>query len=348
MKYAYKTEIKPTAEQAQKIKRSLGICRWLYNQYIEANKRLYRMYQRGLLDKNQSYFMTANDFDKYVNHKLKTKKEYIWLNKCGSKARKKALMNAEAAFRNFFAGNTAFPKFKKKTDEDVKLYFPKNNAGDWLIERHRIKIPTLKYVRLKEYGYLPTNAKVINGSISCRAGRFYVSITVEENTAKQEFNNDAIGLNISISDLNDSYINKLQKKLNLQRRRLARKYQCNKLLHDDTSFANKEKQRKKIKKLEQKIEFIKEDYLNKQIAEIIKRKPEYIVIENLNAEKTAVSKQIKKITVKQKYYHLKNKLLFKCIKYGIELKQTDEVANITENTVSIKIPMASREFTPLE
>ena len=155
-------------------------------------------------------------------------------------------------------------------------------------------------------------------------------------------------MNISISDLNDSYINKLQKKLNLQRRRLARKYQCNKLLHDDTSFANKEKQRKKIKKLEQKIEFIKEDYLNKQIAEIIKRKPEYIVIENLNAEKTAVSKQIKKITVKQKYYHLKNKLLFKCIKYGIELKQTDEVANITENTVSIKIPMASREFTPLE
>ena len=136
MKYAYKTEIKPTAEQAQKIKRSLGICRWLYNRYIEANKRLYRMYQRGLLDKNQSYFMTANDFDKYVNHKLKTKKEYIWLNKCGSKARKKALMNAEAAFRNFFAGNTAFPKFKKKTDEDVKLYFPKNNAGDWLIERH--------------------------------------------------------------------------------------------------------------------------------------------------------------------------------------------------------------------
>ena len=63
------------------------------------------MYQRGFLDSRQSYFMTANDFDKYVNNKLKTKSEYAWINKCGSKERKKILMNAEAAFKNFFAGN---------------------------------------------------------------------------------------------------------------------------------------------------------------------------------------------------------------------------------------------------
>ena len=72
MKCAYKTEIKPTAEQIKKIRRSIGICRWLYNKYIETNKKLYRMYQRGLLDSNQPYFVTANDFDKYVNNKLKT------------------------------------------------------------------------------------------------------------------------------------------------------------------------------------------------------------------------------------------------------------------------------------
>ena len=130
MKYAYKTEIKPTDEQARKIRRSIGICRWLYNEYLETNKRLYRMYRRGLLDSNQPYFMTANDFDKYVNNKLKTKPKYAWINKCASKARKKILMNAESAFRSFFAGNTAFPSFKKKMDEDIKLYFPKNNPTD--------------------------------------------------------------------------------------------------------------------------------------------------------------------------------------------------------------------------
>ena len=324
MKYAYKTEIKPTAEQIKKIRRSIGICRWLYNKYIETNKKLYRMYQRGLLDKNQPYFVTANDFDKYVNNRLKTQEKYSWINKCGSKARKKILLNAECAFKNFFAGNTAFPKFKKKNDEDVKLYFPKNNTGDWLIERHRIKIPTLKYVRLKEYGYLPTDAKVINGSVSENAGRFYVSVTVEKEVVEYKADTDFIVLNIKITDKNPE---KLQKKLNLQKRRFQRK----------NGSANKRKELLKIKKTEQKINRIKKDYLNKQIASIIKIKPEYLVMENLNINTLTADRQIKKLTVKQKYYDLKNRLLIKCAKYNIELKQTDTLENKAEKTMQINV-----------
>ena len=296
MKCAYKTEIKPTAEQIKKIRRSIGICRWLYNKYIETNKKLYRMYQRGLLDNNQPYFMTANDFDKYVNNRLKTQEQYSWINKCGSKARKKILLNAESAFRNFFAGNTAFPKFKKKNDEDVKLYFPKNNTGDWTVERHRIKIPTLKYVRLKEYGYLPTDAKVIHGSVSEIAGRFYVSVTVEKEAAEYKADTDFIALNIKIAEKDLS----LYRKLNLQKKRLKRK----------TGIKNRYKQQQKIKKTEQKIRFIKEDYLNKQIANIIKMKPEYLVMEDLNINTLKADRQIKKLTVKQKYYDLKNCVIF--------------------------------------
>ena len=276
---------------------------WLYNEYLEVNKRLYRMYQRGFLDSCQSYFMTANDFDKYVNNKLKIKSEYAWINKCGSKARKKILMNAEAAFKNFFAGNTAFPVFKRKTDEDIKLYFPKNNSTDWLIERHRIKIPTLKYVRLKEYGYLPTKAKVVNGNVSYKGGRFYVSITVEEETSDYKPDFVGIGLDITISDINDlnlQNIDILQGRLNLYRRRLYRKYQYNENLNDDISYANKEKQRLKIKRLQQKINFIKEDYLNKQVAEIMKLKPQYIAIENLNINGMVSAENMKKWTANRK------------------------------------------------
>ena len=339
MKYAYKTEIKPTKQQAQKIRRSIGICRWLYNEYLEGNKRLYRMYQRGFLDSRQSYFMTANDFDKYVNNKLKTKSEYAWINKCGSKARKKILMNAEAAFKNFFAGNTAFPVFKRKIDEDIKLYFPKNNPTDWLIERHRIKIPTLKYVRLKEYGYLPTKAKVVNGNVSYKAGRFYVSVTVEESVVsnyKPDF--VGIGLDITISDINDlnlQNVDILQGRLDLYRRRLCRKYQYNENLNDDISYSNKEKQRLKIKRLQQKINFIKEDYLNKLVAEIMKLKPQYIAIENLNISGMVLDKNMKKRIAKQKYYDFKNRLLLKCSKYNIELRQEDKLSG--KNIIPVKL-----------
>lgn len=120
---AFKTEIAPTREQKEKIIRSIGIARFLYNQYIAYNNKLYRMYQRGLLDSHQKHFVSANDFDKYVNHKLKI--ELPWINECGSKARKKSLVNAETAFKKFFDGLAGFPRFKKKSNQDVKLYFPK-------------------------------------------------------------------------------------------------------------------------------------------------------------------------------------------------------------------------------
>ena len=174
---AFKTEIAPTKEQRMKIIHSIGVARFLYNQYIAHNRHLYKMFQRGQLDEKQKHFVTANDFDKYVNHKLKI--ELPWIDQCGSKARKKALVNAEQAFRRFFSGISGFPNFKKKANQDVKLYFPKNNKGDWTIWRHKLTIPTLKQVRLKEFGYLPVGAKVTNGTVSYVAGRFYVSVVVD-------------------------------------------------------------------------------------------------------------------------------------------------------------------------
>ena len=48
-----------------------------------------------------------------------------------------------------------YPNFKKKGKSDVKMYFVKNNEKDCVCERHRIKIPTLGWVRLKEKGYIP-------------------------------------------------------------------------------------------------------------------------------------------------------------------------------------------------
>ena len=93
---AYKVEIKPTTKQIQKIEQSIGVCRWLYNEYLSVNNNLYKQYKDGLIDKKQT-FKSANDFDKYINNEVKVLDEYSWINNCGSKARKKAIQNAETA-----------------------------------------------------------------------------------------------------------------------------------------------------------------------------------------------------------------------------------------------------------
>ena len=61
------------------------------------------------------------------------------------------------------------------------MYFVKNNPKDCLCERHRIKIPTLGWVRLEEKGYIPTSKDgyVIRSGQFHEAGRYYVSALVD-------------------------------------------------------------------------------------------------------------------------------------------------------------------------
>ena len=342
---AFKTEIAPNEEQKIKIIRSIGVARFLYNQYIAYNRRLYKMYQRGLLDEKQKHFVTANDFDKYVNHKLK--KELPWIDQCGSKARKKALVNAEQAFRRFFAGVSGFPNFKKKANQDVKLYFPRNNKGDWKIWRHKLMIPTLKQVKLKEYGYLPVGLVAINGTVSYVAGRFYVSVVVDIDE-KSKHNKDlescyamqtkGIGIDLGVKDLaivsdgkvfrninKSSKVKGLEKRLRRGQRRLSRKYEFRKKKggRTATSSANIDKQKLRVQKLHQRITRIREDYENKTVHEVVKQKPRFITVEDLNVKGMMKNRHLAKAIAAQRFNHLLAKLKRKAEMIGIEFREVD-------------------------
>lgn len=342
---AFKTEIAPNEEQKIKIIRSIGVARFLYNQYIAYNRRLYKMYQRGLLDEKQKHFVTANDFDKYVNHKLK--KELPWIDQCGSKARKKALVNAEQAFRRFFAGVSGFPNFKKKANQDVKLYFPRNNKGDWKIWRHKLMIPTLKQVKLKEYGYLPVGLVAINGTVSYVAGRFYVSVVVDIDE-KSKHNKDlescyamqteGIGIDLGVKGLaivsdgkvfrninKSSKVKGLEKRLRRGQRRLSRKYEFRKKKggRTATSSANIDKQKLKVQKLHQRITRIREDYENKTVHEVVKQKPRFITVEDLNVKGMMKNRHLAKAIAAQRFNHLLAKLKRKAEMIGIEFREVD-------------------------
>ena len=342
---AFKTEIAPTEGQKTKIIRSIGVARFLYNQYIAYNLRLYKMYQRGILDEKQKRFVTANDFDKYVNHKLK--KELPWIAQCGSKARKKALVNAEQAFRRFFSGTSGFPNFKKKANQDVKLYFPKNNNGDWTIWRHKLMIPTLKQVRLKEFGYLPVGAKVTNGTVSYVAGRFYVSVVVDIDE-KSKYNKDleasyhtvtdGVGIDLGVKDLaivsdgkafkninKGSKVKRLEKRLRREQRRLSRKYEFRKKKGGmtATASANIDKQKLKVQKIHHRIDTIREGYENKVVHEIVKQKPRFITMEDLNVKGMMKNKHLAKAVAAQRFNLILTKLKRKAQIIGIEFRTVD-------------------------
>lgn len=336
MKYTYKTEIKPTKQQITKIKQNIGVCRWLYNHYITWNVHLNKMYKRGFLDERQKHFFTAIDFDKYINRKVKTKKEFAWIGECGSKARKKAIVNAEKAYVSFFKQLTGFPRFKKKYYNDVKLYYPKSNITDWVVARHKIKVPTFGYITLKEKGYIPVDAQVINGTISMKANRYYVTVLVERNKRLdiKPFG-EAMSIYFSLEkfiiygdgsseyNINETIaVKKLKQKLIREQHRLKRqiKYKIRYHIAVKQPMANMLKTQQRIQVIYQRLNYIRNDYIHKIIAKIIAKRPQYILLEDIKVSTLLKNKYLAEQIKQQKFFYFKARLIAKCKLYGIEVR----------------------------
>ncbi|MDK0548192.1 transposase [Clostridium perfringens] len=332
LKRAYKIEINPTNEQKSKIHRTIGASRFIYNFYIARNKEIY---------KREGKFVSGMDFSKWLNNEyIPNNQEMNWIKEVSSKATKQAIMNGDKAFRDFFKKSKGFPKFKKKKNQDVKAYFPKNNKTDWTLERHRVKIPTLGWIRLKEFGYIPINSIVKSGTVSQKADRYYVSILVEENNEEvYECTNEGIGIDLGIKEfaicsngnkfknINRTYtVKKLEKKLKREQRKLSKKYESLKFIYKKERRAtgqNIQKQVVKVQKLHQKLRNIRTDYINKIVSSIIKQKPSYITIEDLAVSNMLKNKHLSKAIASQKFFEFKTKLMSKCKQNNIELRIVD-------------------------
>ena len=328
---SFKTEINPTEEQKARIRRTIGICRYVYNFYLGHNKALHD---------NGEKFMTGKSFSLWLNNEyIPNNPDKTWIREVYSKAVKKSIEDGCTAFTRFFKHQSDFPKFKKKGKSDVKMYFVRNNPKDCQCERHRLKIPTLGWVRIKEKGYIPTTKDgymIRSGTVSVKAGRFYVSVLVEIPDVNIGNNsNEGIGIDLGLKDLaivsngktyrninKSAGLKKLEKQLIREQRSLSRKYE-NLKKGESTQRANIRKQKLKVQKLHHKMDNIRTDHINKTIAEIVKTKPSYITIEDLNVKGMMKNRCLSKAVASQKFYEFRARLKAKCDENGIELRIVD-------------------------
>lgn len=330
---SFKTEINPTPEQRTKINKTIGTCRYVYNFYLSYNR---ERYEQG------EEFLSGKSFSVWLNNEyLPTHPEYSWIKEVSSKSVKQAIECGCKAFTGFFNHQSGFPNFKKKDISDVKMYFVKNNPTDCFCERYRIRIPTLGWVRLKEKGYLPTTKdgwKIRSGTVSKKAGRYYVSVLVDVSDIPVRIRKDTtegIGIDLGLKDFaivsdgkiykninKSSRIRKLEKKLKREQRCLSRKYE-NLKKGEAAQKANIQKQKLVVQKLHQRIDNIRTDYINKTIAEIVKTKPSHITIEDLNVSGMMKNRHLSKAVASQKFYEFRIKLKAKCAEIGIELRVVD-------------------------
>ena len=358
---SYKTEINPTEKQKQKIHQTINTCRFIYNFYLGHSKQIYEEEKR---------FVTGYDFSKWLNNEfIPNNLEYLWIKDVSSKAVKKSIMDGEIAYKKFFKEQSKFPRFKKKNKSDIKPYFPKNNKTDWTVERHKVKIPTLGFVRLKEKGYIPTNASIKSGTINYKAGRYYVSVLCDDDKIiKHDRYTEGIGIDLGIKDLaivsnikepfkninKTNNIKKLENKLKREQRKLSRKYeslkqQKNKNEGGTVARQNIQKQIANVQKLHQRIANTRENHINQTINTIVKQKPSYITIEDLNVRGMMKNRHLSKSIAQQNFYSFRVKLTYKCKLNSIELRVVDRFfpsSKMCSECGSIKndLKLSNREY----
>jgi putative transposase len=324
----------------------------VYNLFIEVNDNRY---------KNGLPYMDNRAFSKWLNNEYMTENsDKSWIKDVFSKAVRAVIDNAHKAYERFFdktkqpnykpfsskqianaarTGKTlgivdmqGHPKYKRKGKRDCSFFFVRNSKEQPIrVERHKIKIPCLGWIHLKEKGYIPTTSNVItSGTISKRAGRYYISAITHEKTNLQQ-NNTAPGIGIDLGVTTFAVISngvthetnkqkKLEKKLNREQRRYSRKYELNKDSQGRANTSGMANQREKIAKLHQRLANIRENRQNLIVNEIVRAKPSHVTIEDLNVSGMMKNRHLSKAIANQGFYTFRVKLTVKAKQNGIEVR----------------------------
>lgn len=335
---AYKTEIHPTQTQIELIHKTFGCTRYIYNQYVYENL-------ENLASGKD--FISAFNYSKRVNNDPDTPS---WLKEVPSKAIKQALIYADRAFRNYFSKRNGKPRFKKKGKAE-SFYL----IGTIKVERHRIFVPKLKWIRLKEFGYIPENISSV--TISTKNGRYYIScLCKDEEDERIPLSDYAMGIDFGLKDqfiteertipsVNRSLrIRKLEQRLRREQRKLSRKMEDNmvekvyykngmkkgqlksyKQLKPLSECKNLQKQKLKVARLHERLTRIRTDYNRKAIHSLVlERKPSSITIENLAVGNLMKNRHLSKTIMKAQWYQSRLYLESLCKKLGIELRLADK------------------------
>jgi putative transposase len=345
-----KLRIYPNKDQIQIIEQTLGTLRFLYNQYLDYNAKLYQAYKDGLVDRG---FISKFSFYKEIYSKLK--KEYPWIPECSDKcSRQGVLIDAELAYKNFFKGLTSFPKFKSKKRNPVKSYIF-HKIGVRFDKPRMIWIPILHYVEFKDKGYyrkgiLNEKINITSGRvIKDNYGRYFVSLNIEDTDLYvHQYGIEGFGIDMGVKNYCTIYdgdrtwninhpwkkssntnLNFYQNKIDSLKRVISMKVEINKKNGGNIyQSQNIIKLWDKVRKYYKKIHDYMDDFIKKVCNTLMKAKPEFITLENLDISEMLGNKstthKFHGIIGKSNWYKFKRVLIHMAESNGCEIRIADK------------------------
>ncbi|CDY75859.1 DNA primase [Caballeronia glathei] len=256
---AYKFELMPTGEQARKMRRFAGACRFVYNKALALQQERYTAGEKKLGYPGLCKLLT----------RWRNSAQTPWLADAPVHPSQQALKDLERAYTNFFEKRADFPRFKRKGIGDSHR-FPDPKQIKLEQGNSRLFLPKLGYIRYRNSR--PVLGEVRNVTVSQSSGKWFASIqTRREVDVPLPTATTAIGIDVGIArfaTLSDgSHVAALnsfkthEQRLARYQRRMARKKKFSR---------NWKKAKARVQKIHTDIANARKDLLHKTSATISK------------------------------------------------------------------------------
>ena len=315
--------MRPNNKQLTKLFQYASCTRFAYNWAIAREQENH---------KQGNKFLSDNELRKEFTQ-LKKNEEYQWLNQISNNVTKQAIKDACNSYKRFFKGLSKYPKFKSKKNSKQSFY--QDNVVIRFTDTH-VKIEgfagskrpnkqKLNWIKLCEKGRIPTNCKYMNPRITYDGLHWFVSVSVEvDDNTNAPPKSEGVGIDLGIKDLafcsdRNTYKNinkspkvkKLEKKKRRLQRSISRRYNMNKEGVRYKKTSNIIKREKELLKLIKRLTNIRRNHLHQITSEIIKRKPSFICIEDLNVSGMMKNKHLSKSIQQQGFREFRRQIEYK-------------------------------------
>ena len=337
---AYRTELDPNQVQRERFRQHAGVARWSYNWALAKKK--------SALDQG-SAVPSSYTLQRELNQLKKS--THAWLYDTSKAVPQTALDDLDVAFRSFFRGRgqgrrVGFPHFKsrKRSADAFRV------TGVIRVFGRHVQLPRLGKIRLKESEYLPMQGVHITAAtVSERAGRWYVSLEVQQEIVVPINNGAAVGIDVGINrlaTLSDGSVVPNLRPLERTQRRLASAQKA--LMRRRPGSQNRAKAQKRVARLHARASNLRRDQLHKLTTQVTKTKS-LLVIEDLVPALMVRNRHLARALSDAAFGELRRQLEYKAHWYGSRILVADKFYPSTRMCSKCgalnDVPLSTRVFT---
>lgn len=331
----YEMRLFPTKSQEHNLWRAVGAARWIWNWGIETNQNVYEK-----TGKNLSGFDLIKRFSS-----IRKTEEYKWLSEISFKIGAVTLLDLYKSYKDFFAGRSRLPKFKKKNITPYSFGLPADRTK--CKKNGTIFLEKMGWIKYKFKSDVDLTKKLIqNPRIKFKNNKWILCFSLKIETRPYTLNSFNIGIDVGIRSLaviscnnkkrrfkninRTTRVIRIEKQLKHYQRILSRKYLAYKKRKKiDSSLElrsckNREKIRMKVKRLHSKLHNIRKEYQHKVTTTIVNLLPKKICMESLDLMSMLKNKIISKDIRNQTLSRFKGYIVTKSQERGIEIIFADK------------------------